>query len=357
MSKTLDQILGYTQMTGVISNPAGGIPDTGLDPAWLNTTEPIDGDTAQWTNVYGERAAATIVSRESPARQVNKKGLGITTAKCITSFESVAHKMNLIAALRNLNDPAAQQRAEQIVDAQTVEFRRRFENLRKSAVYSMLRYGAVYFDGDGNLLSSSSGAVVSVDFKIPAGQQGTCGGLVSADWDVAGTSITQQLINIRKAAAQLGVKLTTAYYGSAIRDYFLGNTAIKAMMTSDSALSSALRQGTIPSFCELEWKPIYDASTEIAGTMTDWFPEDYVILTATPTREWYAIQEGSFEMPMDNTIGADANDMLSGFKTVYGMGSYAERSTNPPGIVHYAFDTFLPALKNPAYVWILNTVA
>ena len=167
MAKTLESILGYVQMTGLINNPLGGVPDTGLDPAFLTTTEPVDGDTAQWTNVYGERSAATIVGRESPARQVAKKSVGTSTAKMITSYESISHKMNLLSALRNLNDPNAQTRAEQIVDAQTVEFRRRFENLRKAAIYSALSLGHIYFDADGGLLSSSSGALVDVDLKIP----------------------------------------------------------------------------------------------------------------------------------------------------------------------------------------------
>lgn len=363
MAKTLEQILGFTAMTGVINSPAGGVASDILDPAWLTLTEPVEGQVAQWTNVAGQQQAASAVNFGSPSRKAKYTSVGTSTAKMIHAFEHMTHPLTLLSQLQQFDSPAIQARGEQIIDAQLMEFRRRFMNLRVGSIFSTLRFGKIYFDGNGGLLGPEGGAapttglVQTASLQIPTAQLNIAS---SASWATASTNILDDIeTKVLIPARKLGVKLTRAYYGTAVRNYLLSNTGVGKALENDTQELGRIRNRERFRLMGLDWTPLSDAWVNVDGTITDWFPSDYVVFTAEPDRSWYAMQEGTYLQPVGPEIigAASAAELAAGFLPVTGMGSYAAKTIDPPGVQHYMFDSYFPAIKHTGYVWSINTVA
>jgi len=360
MAKTLEQILGYKTLTGIMQSPLGGVPSV-WDERFFTTTKEIDGDTADMIVVNATRQNAPTVAYGSASRRVNPEVVSGRSGKCIHSFYNMVHKTSTLTALRNMDDANQQRKAQQYIDMQTVEARRRGENLRISALNSIFRYGALYIDANGNLLPSSSGAAMTVDMQVPTNNKNQCNSAISASWATAGTDILGNLSNIKKAAVQnSGRQIRRAYYGSDIPKYLRGNTDIKAMMTSDSAMSASLRQNKIPAgfgIEGIEWIPLDVAFfVDSENVVREWFPSDFIVFTPEVDQSWYEMQEGSYLVPGDINTASDAQEALASMETVYGMGSYAKLDHDPVSLKQYFFDTFLPVLRDPAAVYLADVV-
>src|SRR2546423_15567343 len=91
MSQTLDQILGGTNLTGVIQQTSTGIPDV-FPASFYASRRPVDGDTAEYTRVDGTRQTARIAAYGSPSQQPGLKGAAKVPVKLIPTVESGPHK-------------------------------------------------------------------------------------------------------------------------------------------------------------------------------------------------------------------------------------------------------------------------
>lgn len=363
MAKTLDQTIGYESLCGIINDPSGGVPEDILPSPFLKLITPTVGDTAKWTVSPNSRRAAASVNYGSPARTDTKSGIATRHAKCIHAFNNILHDVNTLTMLRQFDNPMVQTRGQQLIDAQTVTFRQKLNNLRVSSVYSAMRYGAIYLDGDGELLPSSSGAVQTIDLAVPANNKNQCNGAITASWATATTDIAGNIATIQSNARKIsGLPIRHAFYGKAIPSYIAANNVYKELMKADVQLASALRAGTIPTGfgnSQIQWHPIYDAFFEdSAGTNQSWFPDDYVVFTPEPSLDWYTMVEGTYEVPTNlGGVAADAAGAVGSFATKQGMFSYAKITDNPSGIQHFMGDTFLPVFKVPSAIFIADTIA
>jgi hypothetical protein len=286
------------------------------------------------------------------------KGITERTATMIHSFENHMHDVPTLMMLQNLDNPQVQQMGQQIVDAQTVQFREGFNNLEKAAIMMALGLGTIYFDASGNLLPSSSGALITVDFQIPAANKNQIGGIIGASWATASTPILGDIAAIKRLSLKdTGYPIEHAFYGSAIIDYLLANTQVLALIGGGGELNARIASGEIPNgFAGI---PQWHASNgaffmDNDGTVQDIIEADGVVFTPEPSRDWWEIMEGSFPVPNSLTIAADASGAIPNFNKVYGPFSYAEIKTDPPGIKHLAGHTFLPVLKVPKAVYICH---
>ena len=363
MTVTLEQILGFENMLKVMATPFGGVPNV-WGPEFLTIKEPgIVGDTATWLEAPNSRQTAPTTNYGSASRRLNQQSTVTRQAKCIHSYTNMVHQMPVLTALRNYEQPTVQARGRQYIDFQTVEAQRKYTNLRISAITSAFRYGAIYFDGAGNMLPTSSGATLTVNFNVPANNQNQLNSAISAAWSTAGTDILNDLLTIQLRAVQgSGLPLTRAYYGSSIPHYLAENTAIANLLDSDAMLASQIGMGKIPAnfgFEGLRWIPLHTAFFEdAAGDNQTWFPSDFVVFMPEPSAAWYGMIEGSFEVPDGAlSIRGTAADCTSDMRSITGMGTYAKLEDDPPGIKQFFVDTFLPALKVPSAIYIADTVA
>lgn len=363
-SKSLTQLLGYTTLLGLMTNPAGGVPQDILPGGFMSLTQPVDGNAAQWNIIANTRQTARLNNYGAPPKTQDKKKIDQKAGVLIHTYESITHDLTTLQRLMSFDSPQIQQMGYQEVEYQTAEFRRLINNLRVSAIYSALTYGAIYFDGSGNLLPSSSGAIVTVDLGISANHKDQLNGLVGTKWDTATADIIGDIGRIRaQSRKDSGEPIRYAFYGSAIPGFLMGNTAVQKLLPGNSQLATALMSGDIPDGFgtpastgeKIKWIPLYEAFfNDSAGTDQTWLPTDFVIFTPEPNPSWYRMLEGSYAVPNTLNMGTDAEDVIKNFSRVNGMFNYAQVQTKPPGIEHMAGDTFLPTFTRDV-IYQLNS--
>lgn len=362
MAKTLHQILGSETLTGVIQTVKPGVPKAMPDPFYA-VNRRIEGDQGTYTRVNGHRQTARLVARGSKARVRDRKGIAEVPVKLATMFEQMTHEAAVLHNLRNYENEARQRLGVAEISRHTRDFRGYFENLRISMVHSLFSLGAIYFDGDGNLLPSSSGAVYTLDFSVPAGHKDQLdidgsGDIISASWATASTDIVGQVNAIKAAVLRKnGYALKHAYYGENILGYLLANDSVQAAMNSHPGLAAAFMQGQVADgFLGMKWHPMDGAFFDDEnGDTQAWWPADQVVFTPDPSPEWYEVMEGSHPVPASlGNVSADGVAALGDIREATGMYSYAAITHNPVGIDQFFGDTFLPILKVPASIAIAD---
>lgn len=362
MSKTIAEILGSPTLTGTIQAIKPGIPRLMPDP-FFAANRTIEGDSGTYTKIEGTRQTARLATFGSPARRRGMKGVSEVPIKLAHSFEVINHKPTTLLNLRNYENESKQRLGRQEIARATADFAQLFTNWRTAMVHSAFALGAIYFDGEGNLLPSSSGAVYTIDFGIPAGNKTQLdvfgdGDIIAAAWDVAATDIVGQIEALKIASLKkTGYALEHAFYGENVLGFLINNDAVGAALQSHPALASAFMMGEIPNgFLGLQWHPMGGAffADENADNQT-WWPADQVVFSPTPTADWYEVVQGTYPIPADlGGVYNSGDDAIGAVREVAGMFSYAKITDNPVGIEHYAGDTVLPVIKVPNAVFIAD---
>lgn len=362
MTVSLEQILGFENLTKVAATLQGGVPNV-FGPEWMSVgVENISGNVAEWFEMPNARTVAPTVNYGSPSRRGTQENISRRQAQCIHSYWHIDHKMATLEALRAVSDPARQERGRQIIDFQTAEAVRKQDNLRISALTGLFANGGnLYFDGAGDLLPTSSGAYTTVPFNIPANNRDQLNGIIGASWATDTTPILEDLLAIQNTAVQVsGLPLTRAYYGTNIPGYMLNNNDMQEVLKANPIASAALMQGKIPDntgFDGLKWRPLHTAFFRDAnGTDQSWFGGDVIVFTPEPTADWFGWLIGSFSVP-DNAISLNgtAANVASSARSIQGLGTYAMGMNDPPGLRQYFVDTFLPVVKVPSAVFVADT--
>ncbi len=362
MAKTLQQVLGSRNLTGVIQGVKGGVPADLLPPAFMRPTRRVEGDHCVYKKIEGTRKTARLIQYGAPSKRRAQSGVTEVPVKLMHSAEHQFHEPSTLLNLLSPNG-AKQKLGQAEISRQVKDFKQIYTNLRMCAIYSIFRFGAIYFDGDGNLLPTSSSAVTTIDLQIPAGNKGQldalgAGAIIAASWATAGTAIHTQIKNLRVAARKLtGYPLVHAFYGTSILDYFLGNTKLKELLNRNQNFQAATAGGDIPNgLLGFQWHPISEAFFEDNdGTNQDWFGTDTVVFTPEPSPEWWEVIEGSYPVPTDiGRVSGDASSALGQVMEVNGMFSYATVESDPVTIKHVAGDTFLPIPKVPKAMFLAD---
>jgi hypothetical protein len=226
---------------------------------------------------------------------------------------------------------------------------------------STLALGKIYLGANGDILFSSSGAAVTIDYGVPANNLNQLNSGISASWATAGTKIVQDITNIKKAAVQdTGREIEYAFYGANILGYLLDNTQAKALFAANPMLlNQVYNTGEIPDgFCGLKWRPAYRAfGLSSSGTVTGWFDADQITFCPRPSNAWWQWQEGSYPVPRSiGNVYADAVAAARDVDIVYGTFAYGVVSHNPVTINQYVGDTWMPVLASPNDLRIADTV-
>lgn len=360
MAKTLQQILGWENLTRLVNDVAGGVPDDILDPGFLSLTKPISGAVATWTISAATRQNARIVPYGSPSWKRQLQPIGDRAAKCVHVYEHQDHMGSTLLALRDFDSPAKQEKGIREVDRQAGEFARRLKNTRISAVASMLRHGAIYLDSSGNILPTSSGASITIDYGVSANHKDQLNGIIGTTWATDTVDIAGDIKAIKKQGRKdSGLPITTAYYGENILEYIASNTAMANLISGNPAFAQSFGQNEIPDgFLGLKWRPAEQMFFEDpTGTNQDWWGGDTVVFTPDLNRDWYEMLEGSFLIPNDlGGVSGDATAALGQLDEANGMFSYAKVVDDPPRVQHFMGDTFLPTLYIPDAIFIADVV-
>jgi hypothetical protein len=384
MGVPIQAILGAKNLISVIQSIKAGLPEQILPSGFLASSQKIEGDYGTYRKVEGQRATARLAMYGAPSKLRELKGLSEVPVKLVHTIESSFIKPLAMQNLLKLDDDVKQEKGKQEVAREQKDFAQLFQNLRVAAVFSILANGKIWFDANGELLNSSQGAVVTIDYGIPAANQaqlnamGT-GAIISASWATAGTNIAAQINALKEAAVtKTGYPITDVFYGKNVLTYILSNTLLQAYMQHNQKFTDSLRtDGIIPDgFLGLRWHPFNWAffarnsanpgavisnenilkflSTATASTATYLPNDDTCVFTPEPEPDWWDMLEGSYLVPNDIGVAKDAMEALDDMETVYGMFNYAVVSTDPPTCKMVGGDTFLPVLKVPKAVYQAN---
>lgn len=361
MAKTLQQILGAKNLTGLIQAVKGGLAEDIIPSPFMTPNRSVEGNHCIYRKVEGTRKTARLVQYGAPSVARNLSGISEVPITLAHSVEHISHDPSVLMNLTNMENESRQRLGQQEIARKTGEFKQTFSNLRVAVVMSMLTQGKVYFDVDGNLLPNSSNAVTTIDYGIPSGNRTTLnvggwGTIISAKWSAAATNIHTQIQALRKAARKLtGYPIAYAFYGANVLDYIWSNTKLKEIINRQTPLKDGFAAGEIPDgFLRLKWRPIYEAFYQDQdGNYQDLADDDTVIFTPEPSVDWYEFIEGTYPIP--NNVGAvvsDSSAALGNVSIETGMFSYATVTSDPVGIKQVAGDTFLPIIKVPNSVFI-----
>lgn len=366
MSVNLQALLGLPNLTALIQEVAGGVPQL-LPPSLFTLTRPVEGDSATYYKHSMTRQTASLTDYGGTARNRGHAGMTEVPIKLMHSLEVIRHKPHTLLNLLDTASPSnfgRQQMGMQEIARQTANFAMRFTNLRRAAVYSIFRDGKIYFDGDGNLLSSSSGAVRTVDFSVPAGNQNQLnalgeGNIIAASWATSSTDIVGQIDALRTAASKLtGLPIRHALYGPKVKNYLFRNDTLKDLIANNGSLNAAAAQGKVPDpLIDLTWWDVQGAFYADNGNVNrNFYGDDTIIFIPEPSREWWEIVEGTIPIAqVQNNLSGDAVAALSDATMAAGMFSLAHVTGPVPATIeHFGGDTFLPTLVNPNAIFIAN---
>lgn len=361
MAKTIQQVLHAKSLTGLIQAINPGLPRV-LPNGFYTPTRNVRGNTAEYTKVEGRRDVAMAVQYGSKSKAATQKGVARVPVTLWHSFMNMAHNAEVLDMLRQYDRPEAQNFGMQELERQSRGFATIFENTRQSLMHSALFTGYIYLDGDGNLLPTSSGAAITIDFGVPAAHRSQldilgAGNIIAASWATAGTDIIAHINGVKSALTRkTGYVPMHAFYGKNIPSYFARNTGIGALLQTDRQLAEGLGSNGTFQVGGLTWHNAQDAMfVDQNGAIQGWLGDDSVIFTPNPGADWWELLNGSYVVPNGvKSIGGTAVDMLADLQRVFGRFSYADLTLDPPGITHYAGDTFLPVLKVPLAIAIAD---
>lgn len=351
MAFSIEQILGFVPLTAAVEKVKSGVPRV-LPEAFYrrNPGDQVLGNKARMINFKGTRKNARLAPYGAPPRQIVQLPRESQDVYLLHTIENLPLTQELFLQLRQLDSYVVQKMAADEIAFQATGAVTRQTNLESSATHVMLANAKLWFDVDGNLLATSSGADLVVDYGVPANNLNQLNSIISASWATASTDIPKQINNIKMAAVQTtGYPLKTALYGKNIMSYMMNNDFVKYYLARNPVVNAKWADtNQIPNgLFDLEWVPMQNTFFEADdGTVTEIFDGDRVTFCPDITPITYSIYEGSYPVPKTLALAADVQAMIANYELKYGPFGFA--MMNPPHqIIGVYGDTFLPRLKVP----------
>lgn len=358
MSALLD-ILGWRNISASVQKVRTGIPDP-LPAEFSSVSEDVLGDRTTYVTFRGQRQTARRVEYGAPSKARKLMPVGDQSVTLLHFAEHIKLQQELYLRLRQSGDLLAQQKAQEFIAQQGAQFRTLFDNTRIAARILALSKGQIWFDTNGYVLPTSSGADLTVDFAIPANNQNQLNGIIDASWATASTNIIQHIENIKITAVRTtGRPIEMALYGSNIAGYIFNNTAAKAYFQFNPVMHQQFQAnpGTLPDglFGIRKWVRMAESFMEdSSGTAQPLWGADQVVFCPAVTRDWWTMFQGSLAVPKTFGVYKDADSALADVEIVYGMGGYAVLEIDPVNIKEVLFDTFMPTVKTGADLYIAD---
>lgn len=361
MAANIQELFSFTPLMEMVNEIEPGLPEL-VDKQFWTLKQNVVGNTLAIPLGVGARNLPKLSPYMGVAKQAQKYDLSMKNAVCLHFHESMEFSQELIQMWRSFADYGVQTpRAIDIVEYQTRNFKQKFDNMRNAAVMSMLaRDGNLYFDVNGNLLPTSSGATTTFSNQVPAGNSGNPGSIFST-WNSSADIPTQVLNFLSYAQRQTGKKITTAYYGKGVSGRLATNTNFQTYLArnyGDSGYNAQyVKTGQIADgVLGLKWVPVQDSYfVDQTDTAQEFFRTDYITF-APDLKNNYAFLEGTNPVHPDANmvnVGGDATALLRGLKEISGIGSYAKCSVNPLQLQQFMFDTFAPVILTPnSWYWV-----
>lgn len=360
---SLQQFFSYVPLTEMVVRVLGGIPRV-LPEGFFNLTRDIPGDRFRRTTFRGTRQLARVSKYGSPPRNRQRVGRGTEDRIMLHTIEQIQASHELLMLIRKWDDYLAQQMARDLIAQDAVEFGRLTDNLRVAAVTASLAYGKLWFDSNGNLQTSSSGADLELDYGVPAANQGQIArgpsgaDLITDSWDDPSSDIPTMVNNIKTAARQLnGYELKYAFYTKNVAGYLARNDSFQRYLSRNPQMNQQyVTSGQIPAgVLDLTWVPVQDAFFDTTSdVVTEIFPADQVTFYPEISRQTYELMQGGYPVPKNFAVAQDLEGVVSQLDYVFGVFKYAYMMPGHMQINMAQGDTFLPDHKIPESIFLAD---
>ncbi len=336
-----------------------GIPNV-LPSEFLSIKKETLRDQGRYTRVTGTRRTARRAEYGSASRRTALKEIGVFDVKLNFAFEHISLDLLTYMSLRAYDAYQVQNMGMQELDRQALQFRTRFDNLDVAMIYSMLANGKIWFDSGGELLPSSSGAAVTVDYGISANHQNQLNGLLGTSWDDPSADIPGMILAIKdQSLFDTGYELEYAFYGRNTPSRFANNAAMQQYLARwphfrDHFLST----NEIPDgLFGLKW---VRASAAFFADQNDtnqtFFDVDAVVFTPPIESFWYENMIGSYLVPTTFNPLATLQATAGSFEHKHGHFMYGLPVLNPISAELHAGNVSLPIIKIPDCLYQADTV-
>lgn len=346
MAKSLQDLLGYTTLTGIIQATTPGLPDV-IPPKFFENPKPVVLDQGRYTQVFGNRQTARLSQYGAPGRLRAMAEVDIKDVKLMHSIETLQIDPRTMSALRE-KDSYNQDIGFEEVKRQVAYFRDYFANLRKAALASMLVNGNIWFDVNGNLLPSSSSAVETLTCNMNANNQNQLNGIIANTWANFSTDIPTHIRNLQQQALKTtGYKIKYAFYGKNVPSYLVNNNYVQDYMSRNPPRNNEyLEDAELPNILGLTWMPLYEFFYEDDSNVKQTIiGDDSIVFTPEVDNRWYDFLEGTYPVPTTINVQTDAVAAMDSCKYVAGMFAYGYTSLAPVGVMMAMGDTMFPAIK------------
>ena len=360
---SIADVLSWVPLTEAVETIRGGLPRPLTDP-FYTIREEFSGNVASYVDWVGTRQVARMQPYGAPPQPTNKLSLSSTNVVMLNFIEYMTYQEEMFRILRQWEEYKPQQMFFlRNLMWQGEEFARRFENAETAAINGTIANATLWFDSTGNMLPSSSGAFTSVPQGVPTTNTGTLNGLLTgsfADPNYDIVTFINQKFKVR-ALEDTNYPSRTAVHGANIPGYFANNTYTKLAWGYQSEYALPyLRAGAVPpKFCDMTWinasEMYYQDATATNQLL---FPPDQITFMPEITSAFWTVYVGSTLIPafFGPTMGA-VEQLKNGFAEKFGRWRYAWIPQGTSSLVDQAGYPFIPRVKVPLAMYLLDTTA
>lgn len=364
--QSLNDFLSGVRLTELFRSEAikTGVPDPFPEFGVTSGNNPI-GTKVQWEEITGNRKLAQLVNQTGPAKAQDQPNVRRMFATALGSKEEMIIEPELLYALKQGMAQESVQPGATVIIAENAkrelvrraqQFRSRFDNLKSALKASVIANGAIYVDGSGNVLPTSSGSgQASVLYSVPTGNKFTKNGSGSTynigDWSSASTDIPGKLRALKTVNIKAnGYPLTTIVYGQSIVSYLAANTNFQEYLKRNQVFRDRfVDSNEIPDgILGFKWKPASESFfVDQAGATQSWFPDNFLAVHPDVTPDWYEFFECGTMVPRTyGQVGVDLDSVLGMAEPVFGLYSFAVIDLSMVARQQYGWFG-LPTLKVP----------
>lgn len=368
-SVSLKDVLGAPQLCGSFETVKTGIPDV-YPPEYYNVDNNVEGDKGSYFQVQGQRQLAEIASYGSSSTTTQMKGVTEVPVILLHVVKNLTLPMTKFMGLIRKDSAGSNllidEKGVQEISRHIKNSVQLVRNLKIALLTQLLTLGNNYFDAQGRMLPSSSGAKTTAPSGIAAANIGNLTSVLSGStaWTNPAADIADQLVQLDQLSMDnSGYDLEYAFYGRNIPKYLSGNPKMAAYLARNTGANDLyIRKGRITELGNLSWMPGYRSSfrtqnSDGTETTNRLIGDDEIVFTPAPSSSWLGWINGSYPVPKTIDVARDGMEVLSNVDVVYGDFMYAQVMTDPVSIKLVYGTTTLPTVKVPSAPFKINVSA
>jgi hypothetical protein len=354
MDGSVRQILDPRLLTASYQQIPGDVP-TPFTDAFYRDPEEIDDDSFRSMYDPADVAASPGNVPGAEARIITVGSAQERVFNLFYSFNKTVFEESVMRALREPGSYTLQRMGRTEIARIMGKFRNRQIRFKELVISKILTQGAVWMNNLGVVLDSSSGAVQTADFQLPANNKGNLGGLITGLFSTAATDIPAILESVVDQARTNNVPVpTNIWINRTNLSSLRNNTKFQTWAANNEGLATqVIRGGMIEELWGFRWNFVSTKYSNSSGTMTPYIPatgQGSMVMTPD-VGPWCKSSIGLNLIPRVIGAARTIDEALGNIEQVYGPFAYAKLLDDPIRAIAYTGDKFGFHLNEPGAVW------